>query len=376
MKTRKASGWAFVVAFNVAAIVAILGVAEFGVRWIAGSSATDQDDQLPMCRADALTIWRYRPDLRLTYRAPEFEMQIRTNEAGLRQGPIAPAAEDVTTVLFIGDSFTFGWGVAEAERYSEVLARLVAEKRPGTRLRIVNAGHWMYASDQQLVLMKELIERYRPSIVVQGLYWLHIRTLFNHRLVRAPDGTLQAVEDSKIKVSERGVLKLRSDWLERPPLNSQLVAVVARALLNRDVIDRASEWVDYFRPGRTPDEALWALTDDIAGETIRTLQASGISYVPFLVPTIVEVTGSNWTAVGWKRPTPPADIDINLPARRMASIFAKHGTQLIEMAAPLRDRAVAGLYFPEDGHWTAQGHAAVAEILTPHLDRVLGQQRR
>lgn len=376
MKKRKASGWAVVVAFNIVAIIAILGVAEGGARWIAGSNGTDQDEQLPMCRPDPRTIWRYLPDVRLTYRAPEFEMQIRTNDAGLREGPIPPDADGVTTVLFIGDSFTFGWGVAEEQRYTEVLARLVAQKRPGTRLRIVNAGHWMYASDQQLVLMKEMIERYRPAVVVQGAYWMHIRTLFNHRLVRAADGTLQAVEDPKIKVSDRGVLKLRSDWLEHPPLGSQFVALVARALLNRDVIERASEWVDYFRPGKTPDEALWALTDDIVGETIRTLQAQGIAYVPFLVPSIVEVTGSNWTAVGWQRPTPPADVDIGLPARRMASIFARHGTQLIELATPMRERAGSGLYYPQDGHWTVEGHAAVAEILTPHLIRALTQQRR
>jgi hypothetical protein len=376
MKTRKASGWALVVAFNIVAIAAVLGMGELGARWIAGSDGTDQDERLPMCRPDPLTIWRYRPDVRLTYRAPEFEMQIRTNDVGLREGPIAPAAEGVTTVLFIGDSFTFGWGVTEEQRYSEVLARLVAEKRPGTRLRIINAGHWMYASDQQLVLMKEMIERFRPAVVVQGVYWMHVRTLFNHRLVRGPDGTLKAVEDSKIKVSDRGVLKLRSDWLERPPLGSQLVALVARAVLNRDVMDRASEWVDYFRPGKTPDEALWALTDDLVGETIRTLQARGIAYVPFLVPTIVEVTGTNWTAVGWQRPTPPPDVDIGLPARRMTSIFSRHGTALIELAGPMRERAAAGLYFPQDGHWTAQGHAVAAEILTPHLERALTQQRR
>ena len=376
MKTRKASGWAFVLAFNIVAIVAVLGMAELGARWIAGSSGTDQDEQLPMCRPDPRTIWRYLPDVRLTYRAPEFEMQIRTNDAGLRQAPIPPEADGVTTVLFIGDSFTFGWGVTEEQRYPELLARLVAERRPGTRLRIVNAGHWMYASDQQLVLMKEMIERYRPAIVVQGAYWMHIRTLFNHRLVRAADGTLQAIEDSKIKVNDRGVLKLRSDWLEHPPLDSQFIALVARALLNRDVIERASEWVDYFRPGKTPDEALWALTDDIVGETIRTLKTQGIAYVPFLVPSIVEVTGSNWTAVGWKRPTPPSDIDIDLPAKRMAAIFTKHGTELIELATPMRAQGAAGLYFPQDGHWTAHGHAAVAEVLAPHLARALAAQRR
>ncbi|MDI1283946.1 MAG: hypothetical protein PSV46_06100, partial [Reyranella sp.] len=78
MKTRKASGWAFVLAFNIVAIVAVLGMAELGARWIAGSAGTDQDEQLPMCRPDPQTIWRYLPDVRLTYRAPEFEMQIRT----------------------------------------------------------------------------------------------------------------------------------------------------------------------------------------------------------------------------------------------------------------------------------------------------------
>jgi hypothetical protein len=118
MKKRKTSGWAVVVAVNIVAIAAVLGLGELGARWIAASNATDQDEQLPMCRPDALTIWRYRADIDLAYRAPEFEMQIRTNDAGLRQGPIPPAAAGVTTVLFIGDSFTFGWGVSEEQRYS------------------------------------------------------------------------------------------------------------------------------------------------------------------------------------------------------------------------------------------------------------------
>ena len=99
MKTRKASGWAFVAAVNIVAIAAVLGVGELSARWIAGSATTYQDEQLPMCRPDPLTIWRYRPDVSLTYRTPEFETQIRTNDAGLREGPIEPDTESVTTVL-------------------------------------------------------------------------------------------------------------------------------------------------------------------------------------------------------------------------------------------------------------------------------------
>lgn len=376
MNKRKTSSWAFVVAFNIVAIAAILGVAELGVRWIAGPAATYQDEQLPMCRPDALTIWRYRPDISLTYRMPEFEMEIRTNDIGLREGPIAPAADGVATVLFIGDSFTFGWGVAEAERYSEVLARRAAESRPGTRLRIVNAGHWMYTFDQQLVLMKEMIERYKPAVVVQGFYWMHVRTLFNHRLVRAADGSLQAVEDPKIVVNDRGLLKFRSDWLERPPLNSQLVALVARWLLNRDLRERAGDTVDFMRPGSTRDEALWTLTDQLIGETIRTLRTAGIAYVPFLIPTSVEVGGTQWTHVNWLGATPPTGVDLGLPEARLSGMFARNGTTVVPMAAAMREGAGAALYFPQDGHWTAVGHAAAAEILLPYIDRALAHQKR
>ncbi|MBX9874996.1 MAG: hypothetical protein K2X84_09070, partial [Beijerinckiaceae bacterium] len=72
------------IAFNLAAIALVLGVAEVSARLMSGADRTDQDDQLPMCRADPVTVWRYRPDVRLTYRSPEFEMHVRTNEEGLR----------------------------------------------------------------------------------------------------------------------------------------------------------------------------------------------------------------------------------------------------------------------------------------------------
>ena len=198
----------------------------------------------------------------------------------------------------------------------------MAEQRPGTRLRIVNAGHWMYTFDQQLVLMKEMIERYRPAVVVQGFYWMHVRSLFNHRLVRGPDSMLQSVEDSKIMVNDRGILKFHSDWLERPPLGSQLLATVARAILNRNLNEKAALWVDYMRPGNTQDEGLWALTGEIVAETIRTLGTAGIAYVPFLIPASVEAGGTSWANVGWTAPTPPTGVEVGLPAARLAAFCA------------------------------------------------------
>lgn len=367
MTWRKTKRWAAVIAFNLAAIALVLGVAEAGVRLLAGADRTDQDDQLPMCVADPVTIWRYQPDLQLTYRAPEFEMRIRTNAEGLRSRPIP--ASNVPTVLFIGDSFTFGWGVSEAQRYTDVVGDLL------TGVRTVNAGHWMYTFDQQLLLMKQLVERYRPAVVVQGFYWMHVRSLFNHRLERNPDGSLKAVVDPKIHVGEHGVLKFRSDWLERPPFGSQLVAFVARAVLNHDLRERAADWVDYMRPGSTRDEALWAETDALIGETARTLRQAGIAYVPLLIPASVEVGGTQWSHVGWMGAGPPPGVEVTLPAARFAAMLRRHGAEPIELAAAMRERGGPALYFPQDGHWNAEGHKVVGELLAPMVRRALAGRR-
>jgi hypothetical protein len=375
MRGPKPRRWPFVVGFNVLAIALVLGAAELAVRLIPGASY-NQDEQLAMCRPDASTIWRYRPDISLSYKAPEFDMQIRTNADGLRGGPVSPS-DDIATILVIGDSFTFGWGVTEDQRYSEVIGRLIAQAVPGTQVRIINAGYWMYTFDQQLVLMKQLIARYHPKVVVQDFYWMHIRTLFGHQYERAADGTLLAVTDSKIMVNERGVLKFRSDLLERPPLHSQLVAFVARAILNRDLRERAGEWMGYMRPG--PQNAdLWAVTEALVDETIRTVRAAGIAYIPFLLPVSIEFPGGNWANVGWGGSTPPADVDVTLPGARLAAMFARRGVDIVELAPRMRARAAGhdgpALYYPQDGHWTAAGHALAAEILAPYVTQALAPQ--
>src|SRR5262249_54091049 len=123
MSRKTKARWTRVVAVNLAAIVAVLGLAELAARGLA--VAPEGDNQLPMCRPDEHTVWRYRPGISLTYRAAEFEMAVRTNEEGLRSA--AEPVDGRPTVLFVGDSFTFGWGVADQQRFSEIVGRRLGD---------------------------------------------------------------------------------------------------------------------------------------------------------------------------------------------------------------------------------------------------------
>jgi hypothetical protein len=359
----KVGGWIKSVAINLIGIAIAIGAAEAFARYHANATKNFSDTQLPMCRPDDLTIWRYKPDVNIRFASAwgEFDTVIKTNDVGLRGPQIAEARPGQATVLFIGDSFTFGQGVQEEDRFSSVAGRKL--EVAGLDVRIINAGHWMYTYDQQLVLMKEMIRRFHPKIVVQGFFWPHIRTMFGHEQHRSADGQLVSVSDDKIKVDENGVLKFRSDWLERPPLNSQLIAMIARAALNRALLNSASRWFAFLRPDDKSTEPLWQLTDSLVSEAATMLREQGITYVPFLVPASVEVGGNTWGLFGWTESAPPTDVDIGLPSRRFKSIFARTGTPLLDPSQALRERGGGRLYFERDGHWNADGHRVIGELL-------------
>ena len=265
-------------------------------------------------------------------------------------------AAHAATIVALGASNTFGKGVSRGQAYPAQLEALLRAR--GLSVRVINAGYWGYTYDQQLVLMREMIGRYHPKIVAQEFSWPAIRTLVHHEQHRSSDGQLVSVSDDEIKIDENGVLKYRSDWLDRPPLKSQLIATIARAILNRAFLTSATQWVPFLYPEDKSTEPLWELTDRLATEGAAVVRDQGIKYVPFLVPTGIEVGGDSWGGL-----VPPAGADTGLPTRRFKAIFAKIGATVLDPSEALREHGGAKLYFVHDGHWNADGHRVMGELL-------------
>ena len=100
---------------------------------------------------------------------PDFE--IRTNSLGLRGGElISPKPNNSVRVLFIGDSFTLGWGVKEEESYPDVVGKILQKKYPSKKIEIVNAGLIASSTGYDYLVIKNLISVINPDIVVIGFY--------------------------------------------------------------------------------------------------------------------------------------------------------------------------------------------------------------
>lgn len=106
---------------------------------------------------DARHGWRYRPGARVRHATPDFDVDIRIDEAGRRVG--LPPTSPRPAIVFVGDSMTFGWGV----RGEEAFPSLVGAALGGTAWNLGVAG---FGSDQELLRLRADGLPLRPDAVV------------------------------------------------------------------------------------------------------------------------------------------------------------------------------------------------------------------
>ncbi len=111
-------------------------------------------------RVDVWSLWAPRPGAKVDWGDNEL-----INEAGWR-GPLLARQRrpGVLRIATLGDSSTFGMGVAYADSYPAQLERILNER--GTRAEVQNAGVVGFTARQGLERYKSLVRQYQPDVVV------------------------------------------------------------------------------------------------------------------------------------------------------------------------------------------------------------------
>ena len=95
------------------------------------------------------------------------------NEDGFRGGTAAvPKPRGTRRVMFLGDSFTFGWGVNDEETFSRQLETLLndSETSGDVAWECLNLGVSGYNTTQERLLFEENVDRLDPDIVALVFY--------------------------------------------------------------------------------------------------------------------------------------------------------------------------------------------------------------
>ena len=94
-----------------------------------------------------------------------------TNSLGLRSPEINSAKQPgALRVICLGDSQTFGNGVAQEQTFAARLESLLRSRMPGRAIDVINAGIAGYDTVQEVKLLERIAPSLKPDIVVVGFY--------------------------------------------------------------------------------------------------------------------------------------------------------------------------------------------------------------
>lgn len=322
---------------------------------------------------------RLLPDAHADFVGPEFETRIVTNAQRLRESEDTPYSRPVDArhrVLLCGDSFTFGHGVDEMERYGERLEALI----PG--LDVVNTGVWGTGTDQQYLLYLDEGRRYDADLVLLGYFVENIvrngttvrfigggRTAHKPRFV-VRDGQLRL---TNVPVPEPGdadetVTHERQRWDEVVARQGTGLPIPFKGFLREHSAfyklahARLSGLAHTLLrsnpepyPEYDPSREEWVVTQAIVSAFADSVKAAGREFLLMVIPA------SEYVMHDHVAPKP----------NRMLREFAQaEGIDLLDLLPAFRKVDAAhrrDLYFRMDAHWSPQGHALAADTLAGFL---------
>jgi lysophospholipase L1-like esterase len=121
-------------------------------------------------RMDGEACWTLSPGFVGRYVRPWFDVEVRGNRLGLRDGEPGPKAPGTFRILGLGDSFAFGWGVPVEACFLERLAGLLDASRPGATHDVLNAGIPGYGTYEAVLRLEAVAPAWPPDLVILAFY--------------------------------------------------------------------------------------------------------------------------------------------------------------------------------------------------------------
>lgn len=181
--------------------------------------------------------------------------------------------EDVLRIACLGDSHTFGSGVADDETWPAHLQRRLETRFPERRIEVLNCGVNGYDTLQEEHWLREGVLAFEPDLVLLQ-YYVNDAALLN------PDGSRQKVRDFVLDLTQ----PRREDWIMSLREHSKFVDLVFDGMYRRRGLEVYSELRS--RPYREDGPGWRAVRESLV--RMRDLLAErgidfGFALYPFLV---------------------------------------------------------------------------------------------
>ncbi|MGI0014581.1 MAG: SGNH/GDSL hydrolase family protein [Nitrososphaera sp.] len=156
----KSHGFLINLALLIISTVFAFLLSELALRLMGWSPLYVSPERDRFWKYDALLGWTHQPGQAGIFETPQFRTFVRINQKGLRDREHSyERPNDTRRILVIGDSFAWGYGVEESERFSQRLETSLG-------VEVINAGVSGYSTDQELLWFRGEGVKYDTDLVI------------------------------------------------------------------------------------------------------------------------------------------------------------------------------------------------------------------
>ncbi len=328
--------------------------------------------------------WGHVPGSHGRLVSPEFDVEYRINQRGLRDSETHPSGAPGKRLLLLGDSFAEGWGVDIEQAVSEQLEERLSDG--GIPGEVFNLGVAGYGTDQQLLLFQRLWRAYSPDIVLLLFYgndlWnnalnrgIGIERGYKPRFVLGPGNGLRL---TGVPVRRTRYWDLDGDLpmdqrVSRYAYENWHLAVLLRKAFAPEVpaAQRREFYLALYGTGPDSDrfEKAWKITERLLLEFDTEVRRADAELLLVYVPAIVQIEREDWQAKVSQYGMLEEEYALDKPNRRLAAAAADHGIPFLDLSPAFLAAAVTETLFHRDSHWNAAGHALAADTIAEFLHR-------
>lgn len=317
----------------------------------------------------------------------EFYNRIRLNNYGLHDTPLTlekPAG--VYRVLVVGDSFPQGWQVKLEEGFPWLIERHLNQEARRT-IEVINLSVDSYGTDRELLLYATLGWQFQADVVLLVIYTgndiqdndINLEQLrYGYRLERAfftlTDGDLQMHNGTEFTVAQYPDSPAFI-WLADRGEN-QRPAPAYDAPDRPVVLSEDPYTLEYpvelglFLPEDQHWQNAWAVTEALIQQFRVLVLEQRSLFAAVIIPDRRAVHAEDWEATRISYPVLEG-ADPFAPDPRLENFLTEEGIPNLNLTPILRgwaaDHPGERLYYPEDGHFNANGHTVTAEAIEAWL---------
>lgn len=350
------------VTVSVSVLLSII-VMEVVLRWSASPAGGGGRLDDGLFGYDARLGWSVSRDWRGGHVHSDYDVKYSTNGFGHRGVPVATAKQPgEKRYVYLGDSFTFGMGVNDAATFTEILSSR------GTA-RHLNFGVPGYSTDQEVLYAEDKVKRFEPDVIVLVAY------LGNDLIDNLAPYPLQVDFAKPYFELENGSLAIRNTPVPRQSKPAALrtrsfSSVVLQGVETRQSLLGRSEILRRLGYRDTADDISGLLADSVKPSVelfdalVRRLDEGARTMDAKLVVALLPGRSFVHEPQGYSAQY--QDYIRRLIMARLKST----DIGVLDLGSELRrqfDKGETDLYFPNDGHLTANGHRIMADFLEREL---------